>query len=139
MALEYIFVYGTLRKKSATKIHYLLARHCEYCSEGYMRGKLYEVGGYPGAIESDGIGDKVHGELYTIVSSGEVLPQLDEYEACTDKFPEPHEFIRKKLPVNLAGGDEVTAWVYVFNHDVSSLPHIESGDYASYINAEKLQ
>lgn len=135
MALEYIFVYGTLRKESATNMYYVLARHCEYFSDGYMQGKLYEVDGYPGAIESDDIKDKVYGELYKIVSSGEVLPQLDEYEECTDKFPEPHEYIRKKLPIRLAGGDEVTAWVYVFNHDVSNLIHIETGDYASHINA----
>jgi len=44
-------------------------RHCEYFSDGCTQGKLYEVNGYPGAIESDNPRDKVCGELYRIISS----------------------------------------------------------------------
>lgn len=137
MAIEFIFVYGTLRKETATSMYHMLARHCEYFSDGHMQGKLYEVNGYPGAIESDNPNDKVYGELYRIVSNGLVLPELDEYEECTDQYPEPHEYIRKKLPISLFGGGSTTAWVYVFNHDVSNLMQIESGDYLNYLNALK--
>ena len=112
----------------------LFKRHCKYVSDGYIQGKLYEVDRYPGAVTSDDIRNKVSGELYKIVNSDYVLPRLDEYEECSDKFPEPHEFIRKKLPVKLAGGIEVVAWVYVFNHDVSKLIQIVSGDYSGHIN-----
>jgi gamma-glutamylcyclotransferase (GGCT)/AIG2-like uncharacterized protein YtfP len=130
MAIEFIFVYGTLRKKMASSMYHLLAPHCEYFSDGYIQGKLYEVNGYPGAIESHSKHDKVYGELYKIVDANLVLATLDEYEECTDKFPKPHEYIRKKLPISLSDGGSVTAWVYIFNHDVANLVQISSGDYS---------
>lgn len=135
MTIEYIFVYGTLRKQSATDMHSVLARHCEYLADGYMQGQLYEIGSYPGAIESKYSKDKVYGEIYKITSGSKILLRLDEYEGCGNRFPEPHEYIRKILPIRLTNVDEVMAWVYVFNKDVSSLAQIESGDYAKHINA----
>lgn len=137
MAIEFIFVYGTLRKETATSMYHMIARNCEYFSDGYMQGKLYEVNGYPGSIESDNPNDKVYGELYRIANSGLVLSELDEYEECTAQYPEPHEYIRKKLPIILFDEGSVTAWSYVFNHDVSNLMQIESGDYLNYLNILK--
>lgn len=139
MTTEFIFVYGTLRKETATSMYHVLARHCEYFSEGYMHGKLYEVNGYPGAVESENQDDKIYGELYRIGNSGLVFPLLDEYEECTDKYPEPHEYIRKKLTISLSGVGSIAAWVYVFNHDISNLMQIESGDYLKYINEPKVR
>jgi gamma-glutamylcyclotransferase (GGCT)/AIG2-like uncharacterized protein YtfP len=126
---EFIFVYGTLRRKTATAMHYLLARHCDYISDGYMQGKLYEVDGYPGAVESENADDKVKGELYKLTSRDLLLPALDEYEESTSKYPQPHEYIRKNILISLSGDESVSAWVYVFNHSVSGLKLIESGDY----------
>jgi gamma-glutamylcyclotransferase (GGCT)/AIG2-like uncharacterized protein YtfP len=128
--VEFIFVYGTLRQQTGTSMHHVLTSSCEYISDGYMQGKLYEVNGYPGAIESDQPDDKVHGELYKIVNSL-VLHQLDDYEECTDQHPTPHEYIRKKLSISVTSNGDISAWVYVFNHDVSNLLRIESGDYLS--------
>lgn len=139
MTLEYIFVYGTLRKESATDMHNVLARHCEYLADGYMQGRLYEVAGYPGAIESDDINDKVYGEVYRIISAEDVLSLLDEYEGCTDKFPEPREYIRKALSIRLVSGDKVAAWVYIFNHSVANRVQIESGDYAKHLSTHGSQ
>ena len=137
VAIEFIFVYGTLRKETATSMFLMLACGCVYVSDGYMQGKLYAVNGYPGAIETDNPNDKVYGELYKIPDSELVLAELDEYEECTDQYPEPSEYIRKKLRISLFGGGSVTAWVYVFNHDVSKLMQIESGDYLTHLKALK--
>lgn len=139
MMHEFIFVYGTLRKGTATDMHNVFARHSEYFSEGYMQGRLYDVNGYPGAIESNDAGERVYGELHKIISSDQVLPLLDEHEECTDKFPVPHEYIRKKLSIKLVNGDELTAWVYVFNHAISGLIRINSGDYANHIDKLRSQ
>ena len=130
---DFIFVYGTLLK-TATNMHNVLARHCEYFSDGYMQGILYDVDGYPGAVESEKQNEKIYGELYTLGNSELVLAILDEYEECTAKHPAPHEYIRKKITVSRDGEDTVSAWVYVFNRDVSNLRQIESGDYLNYLN-----
>ncbi len=129
MMPEFIFVYGTLRKQMASSMHQILASHCEYFSNGVMQGTLYEVCGYPGAIESGDTNDKVNGELYKMNDSKLVLARLDEYEECSDRFPMPHEYSRKPLSIELSGGDSVVAWVYLYNHDVSKLQQILSGDY----------
>ena len=129
MVTEFIFAYGTLRKQMASSKHHLLANHCEYFSEGVMPGKLYEVCGYPGAIESSDANDKVFGELYKILDQQPLLERLDEYEECSCRFPMPHEYSRKLLCVELTGGGSVVAWVYLYNHDVSNLRQIISGDY----------
>ena len=67
MSSEFIFVYGTLRKHSANPMHKVLAQNCEYSSNAYLQGKLYEVRGYPGVIESANENDKVIGEVYKVI------------------------------------------------------------------------
>jgi len=109
----------------------VLTRYCEYAADGYMQGKLYEVSGYPGAIESGSSEDRVHGEVYRILDKELLFAQLDEYEACSAQFPQPHEYVRKILPVSVSGKEDMLAWVYVFNHDVAHLQQIRSGDYLS--------
>ena len=129
MTPEFIFVYRTLRKHKASNMYRVLANHCEYFSDGVMHGALYEVCGYPGAIESSDANDKVFGELYKMLDRKLVLALLDEYEECIDKFPMPHEYCRKQLSIELIGGDSVVAWVYLYNHEVSKLRQIISGNY----------
>jgi gamma-glutamylcyclotransferase (GGCT)/AIG2-like uncharacterized protein YtfP len=137
MAIEFIFVYGTLRKAIATGRYDVLVRYGSYFSSGYLQGKLYEVNGYPAAIESNNSQDKVYGEIYKILNSCLLLPELDAYEECTQQFPEPHEYIRKKLAITLFDESNVSAWVYIFNHNVQNLTSINSGDYLNYLNALK--
>ena len=129
MTLEFLFVYGTLRKQSTSNMHTVLAQYCEYCSDGVMQGKLFEVRDYPGAIESSDTDDKVFGELYRLLDRKRALTLLDDYEECSDRFPLPHEYSRKRLTIALSGGDSIVAWVYLYNHDVSTLRQILSGNY----------
>jgi gamma-glutamylcyclotransferase (GGCT)/AIG2-like uncharacterized protein YtfP len=124
-----MFFYGTLRKQIASNMHHLIAGHCEFFSDGAMQGKLYEVCGYPGAIESSVANDKVFGELYKMLDRKGVLALLDEYEECSDSFLVPQEYSRKQLSIELSGGGSVVAWVYLYNHDISKLQQIISGDY----------
>ena len=128
-ALEFLFVYGTLRKPIASDMHPMLAGGCAYYAEGIMQGTLYEVSGYPGAIQSNCANDKVFGELYKMLDRDRVLARLDEYEECSGRFPKPHEYIREQVSIELCAGGSVVAWVYLYNYDVSKLQQIQSGDY----------
>jgi len=115
-------------------MHRLLARHGEHYANGWMQGRLYQVNDHPGAVESNHPNDKVYGELYSLVRAKLLLAQVDEYEGCSRYAPEPHEYVRKKLPIALIGGEKAAAWVYVFNHGVSNLIRIASGDYLAYLD-----
>ena len=105
------------------------ANHCEYFSDGAMHGILYEVCGYPGAIETSVANEKVFGELYKRLDRKQVLNRLDVYEECSDRFPRPPEYCRKPLSIELSSGSSVVAWVYLYSHDVSKLQQIVSGNY----------
>ena len=129
MAGEFIFVYGTLRKESSSSMSQVLGSHCDFYSPGNMQGKMYEVLGYPGVIESDNPEDVVYGDVYKIKTPEILLPIIDEYEECTDSFTQPHEYIRKKMPVSLPEGRSISAWIYIYNHDVAGFKRIKSGDY----------
>ena len=137
MLSEYIFVYGTLRKAGGADMHRVLARHGVFCSEAMMQGRLYEIEGYPGAVMSGNSNDRVHGELYRLLDSEAVWRQLDEYEGSADHFPEPREYLRKKVSVRLPGGEHVSAWVYLYNHDISCRVRIGSGDYLRFLHGEE--
>ena len=101
---------------------------CSYFADGYIQGRLYDVGRYPAAVESAHPTEQVSGEVYRIKNKC-ILAALDEYEGCSLKFPEPREYCRKKLPVNTSEGSQLSAWVYVYNRDVSKLKRISSGEY----------
>ncbi len=114
-------------------MHGLLNRHGEYFSDGVMQGKLFEVDGYPGAVESNDPNDRVYGEVYRIIDREALLAKLDHYEQCTDHFAPPHEYQRRKICVSLSSGGCVCVWAYVFDHDVKGLTQITSGNYIDFI------
>ncbi|MCX4188799.1 gamma-glutamylcyclotransferase family protein [Methylophaga sp. OBS3] len=124
---DYLFIYGTLR-------HYLiqdmqLHQDTEFIGEASMRGRLYLLDGYPGAVDSVDFADNVVGELYRIRRQQALFSTLDDYEECSEKFPQPHEYRRELRPVSLADGRQIVAWVYLYNWDIRGLPQIVSGDF----------
>jgi gamma-glutamylcyclotransferase (GGCT)/AIG2-like uncharacterized protein YtfP len=136
MQNNYLFIYGTLRKEIAPSefIHNLLDRYADFVDDGYVQGKLYDIGSYPGLIPSDNSEDKVAGEVFKLADSEEVLNTFDEYEGCSPRFPEPWEYVRKKVKVILKKGGIVNAWVYQYNLDISDKTLITSGDYLEFQN-----
>ena len=130
---DLLFVYGTLLSKVTSPLSKLMVQSCTYYAEGHISGRLYEVKDYPGAVESDDNNEKVFGELYRINSPSILFYQLDAYEACSAQFPQPHEYLRKCVKVNLANGAAVVAWCYLYNHDPGPLKQILSGDYLRYL------
>ena len=133
MSNELLFVYGTLRKGAISPLDKFMARHCEFFADAHLQGKLYDIGGYPGATASVNHADKVYGEIYEIKWASQLWPQLDHYEHCSRAFAKPYEYVRGKNSVLLANGEKVQAWVYLFNWKVGGLLRVHSGDYLRYI------
>jgi gamma-glutamylcyclotransferase (GGCT)/AIG2-like uncharacterized protein YtfP len=127
-----LFVYGTLRRDPAHELYHLLARHGHFMGDARVRGRLFDLGSYPG-MTLDHDNGYVSGELYEITSNWQdVITQLDEYEGCSADDPEPHEYRRELIEALRPAGRPVTAWAYVLNRDSRGLPVIESGDYLSW-------
>ena len=133
MTSDHLFVYGTLMRGFDHPMARLLSRNAEFLGDARCRGRLYRmkhhrIKYYPGLVLSDDLADIVFGELFRLREPGQLLPELDIYEACGEGFAEPTQYIRRMLPVTLNGNTE-EAWTYLYNWPVAHLPRIASGRF----------
>jgi gamma-glutamylcyclotransferase (GGCT)/AIG2-like uncharacterized protein YtfP len=128
-----LFVYGTLREGGRNSVHHMLAHGARRVGKARMRGRLFDLGEYPGFVPSDTGPAWVHGELYALADSAEMLARLDEYEGCGSRDPRPHEFQRLCREALMEGGASAEAWVYVYAGTVNGKPEIASGDYCRVV------
>lgn len=123
-----LFVYGTLRKDLRNSMFHLLAREATFKCTARMRGRLYDLGDYPGLV-LDGSGGWVHGEVYELKVPGATLPRLDNYEGCGPDDPEPHEFERVVSAVITDDENVLEVWAYIYKGPTAHQREIKSGDY----------
>lgn len=133
---EHLFVYGTLRMSIAPSkdIRHLLHHESEFKGIATVRGRLYDIGSYPGLILSDNPKEIVVGELYRIKNRRVVLNTFDQYEGCIDPFPNPWEYQRVKAEVKTAEGVKVLSWLYTYQWDVNEQMRIIPGDYLNFLS-----
>src|SRR5262245_32626376 len=123
-AHQHIFVYGTLRRGAA--MHALLAPGAEWVGRARMRGRLYDLGHFPGFADGR-IDDWVQGELYRLTGdSAPLLDSLDRYEGPAFRR-EVREAVRD-------GGVRMQAYVYVFAGSLRGRRRIASGDYLADVS-----
>jgi gamma-glutamylcyclotransferase (GGCT)/AIG2-like uncharacterized protein YtfP len=120
-SVNYLFVYGTLRKEVQHPMHNVLTQCATYIGMGTFQGKLYDLGCYPGAVPSPEQCDRVIGEIYKLQPPARVFANLDDYEGRL--------FRREPLPVWQPAGNKVTAWVYLYRGPTSESKRIAGGDY----------
>src|SRR4029450_5125970 len=114
-----IFVYGTLRRGAA--MHALLAPGAEWVGRARMRGRLYDLGAFPG-FGAGRAGEWVQGELYRLTGDpAPLLDSLDRYEGTA--------FRREMREAVRDGGVRVPAYVYAFTGSVRGRRGIAAGDY----------
>lgn len=124
-----LFVYGTLRK--GFRSHALLQRfRPRLLGTGHVRGRLYSLGEYPGAAESTGDTDRIHGELYWLPRAEVAFKLLDRFEGFDPARPTSNEFERKETTVKMPGGGRIPAWIYWLSRTHASGSRIISGNYA---------
>jgi gamma-glutamylcyclotransferase (GGCT)/AIG2-like uncharacterized protein YtfP len=129
---NYLFVYGTLLDKR-NKFSFYLNKNCRFYNNGRFKGRLYDIGEYPGAIADSNSTGYIYGSIVLINSPVKVLKQLDDYEGFSDDQQQPNLFIREILEVETENG-AINCWVYLYNLPVYGLRIIESGDYLKYKN-----
>ena len=98
-------------------LHAVLARGATAVGRGTVRGRLLDLGRYPGLVGGPG---RVSGEVYRL-DDPELLPVLDREEG--------YNFVRRQGIVTLAGGRRVRAWLYRYRGPRERATPIPSGDY----------
>jgi gamma-glutamylcyclotransferase (GGCT)/AIG2-like uncharacterized protein YtfP len=98
-------------------LHRVLASASTFLDEGAVRGRLLDLGRYPGLIDGDG---RVRGEIYRL-DDPELLPVLDREEG--------YNFERRRAIVTLANGRRARAWIYRYRGPQNRAVPIPDGDY----------
>lgn len=124
---NYLFVYGTLRSQMNDPLHRLLEQRAVLIGFGTFRGKLFDLGRYPGVVPSRVSTDRVVGEVYQLTTSQAALGILDQYEG--------HRFRRKRVSISLDSGQTLTCWIYLYRGSVRHRKLIPSGDYVQYLGS----
>ena len=134
---DLLFVYGTLQTVAQHPMGDLLRRHARLVGEGSICARLYIIDDpedpganyFPGAMPSPEPTDRVYGEIYEVVDPAPLMPQLDRLEACSDDWPEPHEFLLRSVEVQREGASSIRAWCYLYTWDVTGAERITMGRF----------
>jgi len=121
-----LFVYGSLRSDSGHPAHELVSNDFSLLGPASVKGKVYDLGEYPGAIPSAGE-SLISGELYRLKEGADfeaAAARLDEYEGVNET---PPLFTRNLVDVYL-DGRPTRAWIYWYNGSVEGKPWMESGN-----------
>ncbi|UKM64390.1 gamma-glutamylcyclotransferase [Flavobacteriaceae bacterium GSB9] len=129
MAIDYLFVYGTLLKDSKHDMAQFLEAHSECLGDAYFNGKLYMVSWFPGAVLSDNPSEKVYGRVFKLNKDPSIFEALNDYEGVGEHYPEPNLYRKERVTAYLSDGSELAAWVYIYNLSVSNLKQIASGKF----------
>jgi gamma-glutamylcyclotransferase (GGCT)/AIG2-like uncharacterized protein YtfP len=113
---ERLFVYGTLRPGRAPREIADAVDTLQRIGEGTIRGRLYDLGAYPGVILDDAA-PEVPGEVF-VVTDQRILDRLDIYEGFFPRDPAASLFLRVNAEVTFTGGEREFCWVYVYNRQL---------------------
>ena len=123
-----LFVYGTLLNENNEYAVYL-KNHSRFYSNGKIKGKLYDIGEYPGAILLPKGEDYIYGSILELDQPENVFPVVDDYEGYGNDQPGPNEFIRLLAQVETSSA-LLNCWVYVYNLPIAGLKLIKNGRYS---------
>lgn len=136
-----LFTYGTLMLTTGiTAVDEAMRKAGASLGRGYVHGRLYDLGDYPGAIPAppaEGPAEedapKVWGHLLRLDDPEALFAVLDPYEGFAMGDPAASEFVRARTEVFLTGRDEAfDAQIYWYNFPVAGRAAIGSGDYLAH-------
>lgn len=128
MAIRYLFVYGTLKRRSRHPMARRLAQSARHVGSAKVAGRLYNLGRFPGLKEARSPHDWVAGDVYDLGANAEAtLQEMDAYENAESPPPTPYQ--REPATVVGADGQTRTVWVYWYRGNVHEEHFIASGSY----------
>ena len=131
---RYLFSYGTLLPRHAPPEIAPTVRRFRRVGRGFVRGKLYDLGAYPGAILSRGGGPTVVGQVFELPDDPGVLTRLDDYEGFDPSRPQGSLFVRKRCLVRLNNGQKLACWIYTYNRPLGTARPLAGGNYSARRN-----
>ncbi|MDQ1638128.1 MAG: hypothetical protein QOF62_1467 [Pyrinomonadaceae bacterium] len=128
--IKYLFLYGTLIEPEPPEEITPLVKRLPRIGTASIPGRLYDLGDYPGAVVDASANTSIHGELVELPEDETVLDSLDKYEEFDPDNPKQSLFVRRKVNARLVNGENVDAWMYVYNKQPGDAPIIPGGTYS---------
>ncbi len=124
-----LFVFYGLLKKGALggPEHIPLADSGEWVTSCRFRGRMYDLGGFPGVVTGEAV---CQGVLYRI-RDVRIVAALDAYEDVTDD-PATSLYVRRRIALLDATRSPTRAsgWIYQYNLDTDGYEVIEDGNWS---------
>ena len=120
-----LFTYGTLMR--GFRLHRLLEDRAVYVARGQVRGRIIDLGSYPGAVPDPSA--TLHGEVYRITDPAR-WAVLDSAEG-----PQYH---RREVTVRSEDGRELAASIYWYIGPLDRGVPIPGGDYRAHAPATSI-
>jgi gamma-glutamylcyclotransferase (GGCT)/AIG2-like uncharacterized protein YtfP len=128
---SHLFVYGTLLSTAGHPNGERLRAEARLIGPASIPGRLYRVGWYPGLVEAAPGDVRVQGEIYALADPALSLVWLDAYESIVPGEEATSEYIRVERPVQLASGETIVTWVYLYQRDVAGLELMTDGRWVA--------
>lgn len=123
-----LFVFYGLLKQGALggPQHIPLAKYGEWLTPCHFRGRMYDIGGFPGVVAGE---DICQGVLYRIWDA-RIVGALDEYEDVTPD-PAMSLYVRRRIALLDAARSPTGAsgWIYLYNQNTDGYEVIEDGNW----------
>ncbi len=116
-----VFVYGTLKRGG--RYHRRIAPFARAWAEGWVPGRLVDLGAYPGWVPGRG---RVWGEVVRVEPAAEALAVLDDLEDYHGPGDPANLYERVRVRVETGTGP-VEAWAYRYLGPVSGVPVVPGG------------
>ncbi len=127
---HHLFVYGTLSPRHAPPEIAATVRRLRPLGPASIRGRLYDLGEYPGAVLNKNSRSVIRGQVFELPGDQSTLTSLDHYEEFDPAKPSSSLFVRRTWPVTMDDGTRLRCWVYVYNGDMKSAQPVRSGRYS---------
>lgn len=126
-----LFVYGTLRRGSASLMAERLAGHATFVGEATVAGRLYDTGRYPACVPAEEPDERVQGEVFALHddTARDLLAELDQYEGYAPDARYASLFVRERTVARFADGSEEVVWIYHYNDALGDATRIASGSW----------
>jgi len=119
-----------------TRMTQFLRSHSQFIGEGFTKGRLYDLGSFPGMVcDEQEDSKKVFGQVYQLNAPQKVWEVLDHYEMIDPNQLDKNMYRRRLCEVQV-GNKIYECHTYHFQLSCEGFRQILSGDYIAYLNAK---
>ena len=124
---DHFIFYGLLKQGAAGAPGHLdFPRHGAFLGACRFRGRMLDLGGFPGIVPGE---DICHGMLYRL-DTPHLVREMDAFEGIRPDDPNDSLYRREKTDIiDDAGQPCGKAWIYTYNQKTDGYPVLEDGNW----------